>query len=59
MNNRPPIHKHGGASPNVEVPDKQSPINYKAFRAAYKATQERRAAAGKLVLPTRFGGSIK
>lgn len=50
------VHKHGGASPNCEIPTVQPKVNYKEFRAAFKATQERRAKAGKLVLsPPSFG----
>lgn len=48
-----------GHAPNVEVATAQPSVNYKEFRAAYKACQEKRAAEGKLVLPTRFNAKIR
>jgi hypothetical protein len=48
-----------GHAPNVEVPSEQPSVNYKEFRAAYKATQLRRASEGKLVLPTTFNRRIR
>jgi hypothetical protein len=55
-----PIHvsKRCGA-PNVTVPDAQPSVNYKDFKEAYNATQARRAAAGKLVLPTSMRPRVK
>jgi hypothetical protein len=55
-----PIHvSKRGCSPNCEVPDKQSSVNYKDFKKAYNATQARRAAEGKLVLPTSMRPRVK
>jgi hypothetical protein len=52
------VSKHC-CSPNCEIPDALAKVNYKEFKAAFKATQERRAKQGKLVLPNKFNFRIK
>lgn len=53
--------KHRGPSYDVAgfEPVPLKPVSSKAFKEAFKATQARRAAAGKLVLPSKFNSRLK
>lgn len=53
--------KHRGPSYDVASHELApiKPVSSKAFKEAFKATQARRAAAGKLVLPSNFNPRLK
>ena len=53
--------KHRGPSYDVAgfEPVPLKPVSHRSFKAAFAALQARRAAAGKLVLPSKFNPKLK